>query len=59
MDAVEEFIKEYEALCRKYNLCVDVTEVWELGIFDLNKEENLEYFERQVQIWKDQNKENH
>lgn len=50
MDAVEEFIKEYEALCRKYNLYIDATAGDSVGVFKTTHNESE--FEQVLERWR-------
>lgn len=52
MNNVEKFIKEYEALCRAYDLYIDVTEVFDLGIFPISKDNNEAEFETILSVWR-------
>lgn len=52
MDKVESFIKEYEVLCRKFDLYIDVTEVFDLGIFTISKDNNEADFETILSVWR-------
>ena len=52
-ETVEEFIKEYEALCTKHNLYVSPKEDGYLGLFKVDI--NIDDFESVLRWWRVEN----
>ena len=55
MDRVDKFIAEYEELCRKYQLYIDITADNQPDVFDLNRGDNSLAFEAYLTEWRHQN----
>lgn len=54
-ESVNSFISDYEQICRKHNLYIDVTATNKLGIYQLDKDANEYDFNVTLADWREEN----